>query len=646
MQLNMLLMFDFRKITVTDEDIQEAEKFLGLQFNEGQKKVIRFWDTVDIQACPGSGKTTTLAAKLIILINKLPPGFQQGVCIITHTNIAVREIKEKLGRYASFYSRYPNHFGTIQSFVDKYLAIPAYKNEFKKAPKIVDDQIYSLEIRKLPQLKYGTLNFLDLKNIEPGYLSFNKQEFIVANSVNNPNPLTVPGISADKWKIHYDKIVSAKKYLLAEGYLKYDEAYAIAFKALRNNQGLKKIFELRFPIIFIDEMQDMELHQSEIITELFGNSKSVIQKIGDVNQAIYSRVNSEDAAEWKPVINPELQLKKSNRIANNLADIVKGICVSPQEMEGWINPAPIKPVIIVYAAASIEQVKEKFAELIFENNLKDKGIIKCIGSRISPSKLNINSYWNDFNRQRIKTELSNLNAYLHQIKKLLTLDKNTRESRRLFLEILCKALKLCKAKNPNTNFYFTPYSLINFLVKTNKEELVQEINLIISNWIIEILKQNDIEVKVIEFIDTLLIALGGTKNDDVKFFLTDKTDNEENGKVENKVYKYKKNDQEIEIHFDTIHGVKGETHAATLYFECFVRIFDIGGKVVKFIASDEKGRAKLRKEDACKKQLPMAYVALTRATHFFSIAIDKDRFEQSYQEYFENNKDSWELCFI
>lgn len=449
-------MFDFRKIVVTDEDIQAVEKFLGIQFNEGQKKVIRFWDTVDIQACPGSGKTTTLAAKLIILINKLPQGFQQGVCIITHTNIAVREIKEKLGHYANFYSRYPNHFGTIQSFVDKYLAIPAYKNEFKKAPKIIDDQVYSIEIRKLPILqKTGTLNYLDVKKIEPGYLSFNKQKFIVAASVNNPIPLTVRGISADKWKVHYDRIVSAKTFLLAEGYLKYDEAYAIAFKALRNNQGLKKIFELRFPIIFIDEMQDMELHQSEIITDLFGNSKSVIQKIGDVNQAIYSRVNSDGAAEWKPVINPELQLKQSNRIANNLADLVKGICVSPQEMEGWINPEPIKPVVIVYTAASIDQVKDKFAELIFDNNLMDKGIIKCIGSRIGESKLNINSYWNDFNRQKIKTELSNLNAYLHQINKLLKLDKNTKESRKLFLEIFCKALKLCKVKNPNTNFYFT-----------------------------------------------------------------------------------------------------------------------------------------------------------------------------------------------
>lgn len=639
-------MFDFRKIIVTDKDIQDVEKYLGIQFNEGQKKVIRFWDSVDIQACPGSGKTTTLAAKLIILINKLPQDYQQGICIITHTNIAVKEIKEKLGQYASFYSRYPNHFGTIQSFVDKYLAIPAYKNEFKKAPKIVDDQTYSVEIRKLPQLKYGTLNFLDIKNVEPGYLSFNKQDFVVADNVNNPDPLTVPGISEDKWKVHYNKIVSAKNFLLAEGYLKYDEAYSLAFKSLRNNKNLKAIFELRFPMIFIDEMQDMELHQSEIITELFGNSKSVIQKIGDINQAIYSRANSDDAVEWKPIINPDLQLTKSNRIANNLVELVKGICVSPQNMEGWVNSKPIKPAIIVYPIASIEQVKDKFGELIIKNNLVGKGVFKCIGSRISPSKLNINSYWPDFNRQRVKAELSNLNAYLHQIKKLIKLDKNIKESRRLFLEIFCKVLKLCKIKNADTNFYYTHYSLIDFLNKANRENEIKKINTVISNWIIDVLKQDDIENKVVEFVDAFIVSLGGTRNEDVTFFLTDKTDAEENEKVENKIYKYNMNGHTVDIHFDTIHGVKGETHAATLYIECYLRIFDIGGKVIKFISSDEKGRAMLRKEDACRKQLPMAYVALTRAKHFFSIAIDKDRFDESYRKYFENNKQYWDVYYL
>lgn len=59
-------MFDFKKLNITVEDIAFVENHFGFKFNERQKRIIRFWDSTDIQACPGSGKTTTLAAKLII----------------------------------------------------------------------------------------------------------------------------------------------------------------------------------------------------------------------------------------------------------------------------------------------------------------------------------------------------------------------------------------------------------------------------------------------------------------------------------------------------------------------------------------------------------------------------------------------------
>jgi DNA helicase II / ATP-dependent DNA helicase PcrA len=315
-------------------------------------------------------------------------------------------------------------------------------------------------------------------------------------------------------------------------------------------------------------------------------------------------------------------------------------------MEGWVNPIPIKPVIIVYTAASIEQVKAKFGELIIKNNLTSKGPFKCVGSRISPSPLNINSYWSDFNRKRSKADLPNLSAYLHQLKTLIKIDRNIKESRKLFLEIFCKVLKLCRIKNPITTFFYTPYSLMEFLNETNNEDKIKEINVSISNWVIELIRQTDIEISLTNFIEKFITFFGTLKNEDVKRFLTDKIPNEEIEKVENKVYTYKLNNHSIDIQFNTIHGVKGETHTATLYLECFLRVFDIGGKIIKFIASDEKEREKLRKEDACKKQLPMAYVALTRATHFFAIAINKERFGKNYKEYFEENADFWELCYL
>ena len=98
-------------------------------------------NSCDVVACPGSGKTTVLLAKLLLLAERLPFEDNSGICVLTHTNIAIAEIKKKAGIKADVLFRYPNFFGTFQSFVDKFLAIPAYTNYTKKRVVAIDNEI-------------------------------------------------------------------------------------------------------------------------------------------------------------------------------------------------------------------------------------------------------------------------------------------------------------------------------------------------------------------------------------------------------------------------------------------------------------------------------------------------------------------------
>ena len=62
-------------IEITDEDIRYAENILlpqGKTFDDERRNFIRNLSTIDLQAVPGSGKTTALLAKLLILETKLP----------------------------------------------------------------------------------------------------------------------------------------------------------------------------------------------------------------------------------------------------------------------------------------------------------------------------------------------------------------------------------------------------------------------------------------------------------------------------------------------------------------------------------------------------------------------------------------------
>ena len=78
----------FKDLIITDEDINWVESILfGVKFDEGRRNIIKNLDSIDIQACPGSGKTTVLVAKLAILAKKW--SYQnRGICVLSHTNVA------------------------------------------------------------------------------------------------------------------------------------------------------------------------------------------------------------------------------------------------------------------------------------------------------------------------------------------------------------------------------------------------------------------------------------------------------------------------------------------------------------------------------------------------------------------------------
>jgi len=119
----------------------ELKKFYDDEENKtGERiEVIQSLEGIDINACPGSGKTTALLAKLIILANRMPLEDGRGICVLTHTNVAIDLIKEKLGNRTVKLFSHPNFFGTIQSFVDRFLATPAIIEKYGVRPDIVDN---------------------------------------------------------------------------------------------------------------------------------------------------------------------------------------------------------------------------------------------------------------------------------------------------------------------------------------------------------------------------------------------------------------------------------------------------------------------------------------------------------------------------
>ena len=125
----VMKMIDYKKeFEINDDEIEKVYEILFNKegnFEEEKQKIIKSFESCCIEAVPGSGKTTTLVAKLMILAEKLNKGnYEKGICILTHTNIGIDIIKEKLGMKGDVLFRYPNFIRTLQSFIDNYLSIP------------------------------------------------------------------------------------------------------------------------------------------------------------------------------------------------------------------------------------------------------------------------------------------------------------------------------------------------------------------------------------------------------------------------------------------------------------------------------------------------------------------------------------------
>lgn len=597
--------------TINDRDIQFAESYFGIEFNDDQKKVIKNLESVDVRACPGSGKTTTLAAKLLILLKKMPIKGQKGICVITHTNVAVDTIKGKLGIYGKLLSRYPHHIGTIQSFVDKFLTIPAFRSSYSTVPVAIDDDSYKeILLKKSENLSKNTKFFLSRQNVELDSLTYNLTEFAVAKSITDIKPFV------SKSSPTYLEIYNLKLELLKLGYLKFSESYAIGLRHLKKNINYSSILCKRFPLVFIDEMQDMASYQAEVLSSAFSENDVVLQKIGDSNQAIYN-VGDESAANWTS--EKFLTINQSCRLSSAIAEKVFNVCPDPLPLKGVDSHSQINPKVIIYNKSSIYEVKKVFGNLILNLGLLGAGnnSFKAIGFRRSDARLNLASYFE-----------SSSSSFFHSSGKLssfLSFHSEILSPYQMYSflgSVFPKIHKMVEGNTAVKNHIKVRYWEY---IENKNPEVHQELRIKIGQWC---KKNNRDKVSFLKsfrewILDYYLPRLAIHPNDTLLEFLSIDNIEEENSNV----YLYKEKGKEIPIHISTIHGVKGETHCATLYLETFNRCYDIEKLIPFFLGETRKS---IRNKHL--QRLRLGYVAITRATHLLCIAVEKDRFPEHYNQ--------------
>jgi DNA helicase-2/ATP-dependent DNA helicase PcrA len=267
--------------------------------NEERLAYLRARGKVILNACPGSGKTTTIAKKILELESLNEIGGHSGIACLSFTNSAKDEINEAYRRLSGKTLQFPNHVSTIDSFINKFITLPFYNllNRDFNRPKILDHTTILDDMWKTTYVKNGkTLDGLlrPLNNAE--YKAKNNRSIFHLYppseiriepdgtfSINGNQPSTEK-VERENFN-NYCQLIKSKQF--TKGLISTGDSAYIALYLLKKNPKISEWLGLRFPFIIIDEAQDNSILQHAIFEELTKQGLNNIELIGDPYQSLY-----------------------------------------------------------------------------------------------------------------------------------------------------------------------------------------------------------------------------------------------------------------------------------------------------------------------------------------------------------------------
>lgn len=347
------------------DDIQWISDILNLAngFDSHQLNVLQNLSFVDIEACPGSGKTTVLVAKLALLSRYWIPK-DKGICVLSMTNAAREEIQQKLDHTfeGKALLQAPHFIGTIDSFAGKFLAkswlnkhrmwIEKIDTDFCDAERLrvlqtpdylaLTDYLVEQQIQKKKNdlnsdsstkkhkdakewLKLRETMTIEEKRLRipvKNWVISDEKYNVVSSSWGTVKPLDLPAEM-------FDLVRKCVEEVANKGVFSYSDIFVFAKAQMKDCPHIFKVIRNRFPALFIDEAQDTSKSQAEFLYDLFINEEKynanlIRQRYGDVNQTIYSFESPipPEHIDYYPNKENKLSIPVSHRFDQSIANLV------------------------------------------------------------------------------------------------------------------------------------------------------------------------------------------------------------------------------------------------------------------------------------------------------------------------------------
>lgn len=621
------------EIQITDEDIEWVKTIMpDIQLDECRIRILKNMESVDIHACPGSGKTTILVAKLAILSRRWKWS-NRGICVLSHTNVAREEIEERLGSLSvgKRLLSYPHFIGTIQSFFDTFFAMPFLRS--CGCPVNIVDTDYVVERR------WGNI-------WTKTWLEAHGKDKYVCDPLELPYKLDVKlGEETTTYKNVVKSITESRR----RGEFTFNEMELYATRGLECKAILSKLIQMRFPIIFIDEAQDTKRQIWELFDKIYEKPfyNSFYQAYGDSNQAIFNSYEKMEDVKHFPRANA-LQMLNSKRFVPEIAKLANGVALNESKMIGECLPftkRDIKHTIFLFEEGAESVVIDKFADLIFESFTHEELVkYRKYGCHVlgmvhkSENTMGVSNYFADYNPEAKKQMPNKLIDYFWIAEEQM----RQKGEFSIKVEYIAKGIYKLMRKYPlkEINRYSSAF---NSILKTVQPENRKKIR----TGLLEIMHmdwktQNEWEIiitKILELLSEYIKKIEARNDEFLQWNGSEKTEEYENNNslVNTKEYENTSGDK-ISLKFGSIHSSKGRTHLATLVVETKYYEYNLTS-ILPWLSGKSK---KLGVRNT--KRLKCHYVAMTRAKGLLCLAIPSKNV--SVQDRRELEKFGWKLEMV
>lgn len=549
-----------------------------------QQEIVNSSGKVVVKACPGSGKTYTVAHKLKKEVEFWENKYS-GIAVLSFTNVACIEIKNKYKEInAGLELSYPHFIGTFDSFIYKYIF-----NTFgtlitkTKGNLLVDNSDLIANMQKRFWKRECHQN---LCNPYTFYME-NGQIHDLNNKVKN---CTINNKPCERLKKECGRM----------GYYNYDDILCICISILKQRKDILNLLIRRFPMIILDEAQDISKKQMELLELLIDNGLSNMMLIGDPDQSIYEWrsanpevfLNKFNSEEWKT-----LTLNENFRSSQNICNATYYFSTletnsnSISEYKDFSK----KPILVKYNIKQIDKLLEFYINVCRENKIlifNQIAILNRSKDFLSNDYSNIKDLWkNDLSillsksvMYKLQKDYSNLYKYSEKVLYFILMGDNINSS--INYESIFKIM--------DESIWKRKVIELSFKLK--------EKNIVLTEWISEtemLLKEIFVDYKNLLKVEIkLAIKRSDRKLPDFK-------------KHKINEFFYTNN---LEYIVSTIHGVKGCT------FDAVLLIVNQNGKMTSNV---------INQYPLGSEEIRNAYVAMTRPRRLLMVAIpntvkDKD----------------------